>query len=165
VGAAWRIANGRLVIRPLRALAERLPPPLWWRLKKLEIRRRGWTSVQTADDAGNIAWAYTVGIDAMLGRPELVIANRDHGTTERLFGLAYRGLRTGDLIIRDGESWNICGLPRAVWRKVDRSRITTARFAMAMLHRRERGYDPAGAPGLRGPASVGARLLGRGARP
>jgi Domain of unknown function (DUF4262) len=142
VGGPQHSANGRHVIQPLRVLAERLPPPLWSRLKKLEIRRRGWTSVQTADGGGSIAWAYTVGFEATLDHPELVIANRDHATTERLFGLVYRALRTDGLVIRDREPWDICGLPRAVWRKVDRSRITTAGFAMAMWHRRERGYDP-----------------------
>lgn len=128
----------------MNGVVDRLPPTVWWGVQKLTIRRRGWTSVALCDDAEEVFWTYTVGFEATLNHPEIVIANCGPRTTERLFGLAHRCLSNRELIIRDGEPWDVCGQPRMVWRQVDRSRITTDWFAMAMRHRWERGLDPNG---------------------
>ena len=97
-----------------------------------------------ADEAEEVSWTCSIGFDATLNHPEIVVANEGHAVTERLLRLAHRAIRAGDLTIVDGDSWDICGLPRAVWREVHRSRITTDWFAMAMQHRYERGLDPRG---------------------
>ena len=127
----------------LRRLVERFPT-LWWRFKKFEIRRQGWASAPTCDDAEEIYWTYSVGFEATLNHPEIVVANQAHGAIESLFALAYRGIRRGELVVRDGEPWDVLGLPRMVWRRVDRSRVTTDWFMMAMQHRYERRLDPHG---------------------
>jgi hypothetical protein len=97
------------VNRWLRRLVDRLPPRFWWSVQKLRIRHRGWTNIALCDDAEKVFWTCSIGFDASLNHAEIVIANEGLAVAERLCGLAHRAIRARELVIVDGEAWDICG--------------------------------------------------------
>jgi len=88
------------------------------------VRRFEWTAIYVGDYSSAPAWAYTIGFHASLGAPEVVVFDVPKGSADRIFQDIYNDLRTGKLVIRDGEPWRPAETEQpVVWRQVHESRL------------------------------------------
>ena len=85
------------------------------------VQRHGWTGIYVGDYHEAPTWAYTIGFLTSLGAPEIVVFDVQKGGAEGVFQEAYAQLKSGDLVLRDGEVWRALD-GRAVWRQVHSTR-------------------------------------------
>ena len=94
-----------------------------WDIDK-RIRRFGWTGMYVGDYRSGPTWAYTIGFHASLGAPEIIVFDVQQATANGLFYEIYADLKSGKLIMRDGEAWRPGVAPNPlVWREVHESRL------------------------------------------
>jgi uncharacterized protein DUF4262 len=100
---------------------------LWDALRKRSVersvRRHGWTGIYVGDYSTAPTWAYTIGFRASLAAPEIVVFDLPPASADAVFHELYRQLKTGELVIGDGELWRADEGARSVWRKVHPSRF------------------------------------------
>jgi hypothetical protein len=88
------------------------------------VQRHGWTSIYVGDYESLPTWAYTIGFHASLGAPEVVAFDIPMATASGLFHEIYSDLKSGALVMRDGEPWRRGEFVNPlVWRKVHASRL------------------------------------------
>lgn len=87
------------------------------------IDRFGWTAIYVGDYHTAPTWAYSIGFRSSLGAPEIIVFDLTQEDANAIFHEAFNEIRTGKLIIRDGELWRPEEGWRATWRKVHPTRL------------------------------------------
>jgi hypothetical protein len=116
----------------------------YWRRIMADVRRRGWGSASTSDDAGTKGWTYTVGFDETLNHPEIIVCGYSRAYVQRVLAAVYGAVKHGDLVIKDGLKWEIAGVGQFVWREVAPQYLGDDHILMARYRRWERTGSPAG---------------------
>ncbi|HZZ67523.1 MAG TPA: DUF4262 domain-containing protein, partial [Phenylobacterium sp.] len=98
---------------------------LYKRSFERKIRQHGWTAIEVGDGRSGPVWAYTVGMGASSGGPELIVFGQPMSIANGLFWEAHRQFKTGNLVLRDGEVWRDLAGFDCAWRKVHPSQIST----------------------------------------
>jgi hypothetical protein len=91
---------------------------------KDRVDRFGWTAIYVGDYQTAPTWAYTIGFHRSLGAPEVVVFDVPQDVANGLFHEIYKDLKSGALVIRDGEEWRPGAFEHPlVWREVHSSRL------------------------------------------
>ncbi len=95
-----------------------------WRKRGItrSVDRNGWTAIYVGDYSTAPTWAYTIGFRRSLKAPEIIVFDIPQASANALFQELFCELKTGELVIRDGERWRPDdGV--LVWRKVHPNRF------------------------------------------
>jgi hypothetical protein len=93
-----------------------------WDIRR-RVREHGWTAIYVGDYESMPTWVYTIGFRRMLGAPEVVVFDVPQETANSLLWQIFAELRSGELVIRDGDRWGDPGQPQACWRRIHPSRF------------------------------------------
>jgi len=96
----------------------------WYKLGlRRAIRRYGWTAVYVGDYHSAPTWVYTLGVDQTLNHPEIIVFDTTQTDANALLWMAFERVRSGDLVIEDGQDMPLSEGPNPVWRKVHPEQI------------------------------------------
>lgn len=96
--------------------------------ERFDIQRRidqhGWTGIYVGDYHSAPTWAYTIGFHSSFGAPEIIVFDMPAENAQGLFWEVFEELRTGKLVLKDGERWRPEEIPNpVVWRRVHPSKL------------------------------------------
>src|SRR5689334_18478464 len=96
-----------------------------WHLRDLDkrIKRHGWTAMYVGAYEVSPCWAYSIGFEENLGRPEVVVFDVTQADANSLLWWIYKSIESGDLSPKDGEAWAPEGEVIGVWRDVHATQI------------------------------------------
>lgn len=116
-----------------------------WHLRDIDkrIQRHGCTCLNVGDYQGSACWAYTVGLEENLGQPEVILFDATRADANALLWWVYKSIESGQLSMRDGETWAPEGETIGVWREVHPTQIAAPEgwFAAAFERRERKGMD------------------------
>jgi hypothetical protein len=97
----------------------------WWRWAVArDVRKLGWRGIYVGEYSGGPpSWSYSVGFWESAGSPEIIVFDVPQESANEILWAAYNQLRSGELVIREGEHWIGDNGIAPVWRKVHPSQI------------------------------------------
>jgi hypothetical protein len=92
--------------------------------QRARVDRFGWTAIYVGDYERSPTWAYTIGFQRSLGLPEVIVFDLPMEFANGIFHEIYNDLKSGGLIIRDGDEWRPGEFEHPiVWRRVHPRRL------------------------------------------
>ncbi|WP_337186897.1 DUF4262 domain-containing protein [Phenylobacterium sp.] len=116
-----------------------------WHMRDIDarIRRHGWMAMYVGDYRTSPTWAYSIGFEERLGRPEVIVFDVTREDAHSLLWWIYTSVESGDLRMVDGEAWAPEGEVIGVWRDVHPTQVDAADgwFAAGLERRTRKGKD------------------------